>query len=223
MRKRTATRDKKTVSADAWALASAFAKQYESAKEIDAGAIYLAILDILDSVVELYGEDLPRIARLKGATIDDLLGELVDLRMDLDHIRYHADEGIRNIDQISEFLRAKTLQVQSSLTNNGERSDETESPAKPKADTDARIHPLPLRGLAEKVLQEAGRPLHYREITTRITHAGLWPGGSPGKTPEASLYRAVTEDVRLQGEKSKFRYKKGEVRLREWGQVSGGL
>ena len=55
---------------------------------------------------------------------------------------------------------------------------------------------------AYKVLVEAGRPLHYKEITDRILTAGLWT--TAGKTPWDTVAARVTGDIRLHGMKSRF-------------------
>jgi len=56
---------------------------------------------------------------------------------------------------------------------------------------------------ALKVLQEAGSPLHYLEITKRILAAGLWK--SEGKTPEATINARLAVDVKTKGKASAFR------------------
>lgn len=96
----------KTVQADTWALASAFADQYHLARDKDIGDVYAGILDIYDSVVDIYGEILPRIADLKKPSPDNLLEEIVDLELELKHIQDHARDSIRGLRHISEILRA---------------------------------------------------------------------------------------------------------------------
>jgi restriction system protein len=46
---------------------------------------------------------------------------------------------------------------------------------------------------ALKVLQDAGTPLHYREITSRILAAGLWH--TTGKTPAATINARLSVDT----------------------------
>jgi restriction system protein len=56
---------------------------------------------------------------------------------------------------------------------------------------------------ALRVLQEAGIPLHYREITKRILAAGLWK--TDGKTPAATINAQLAVDVKKNGSASAFR------------------
>ncbi len=56
---------------------------------------------------------------------------------------------------------------------------------------------------ALKVLQEAGTPLHYREITKRVLDGGLWE--TDGKTPQATINAQLAVDVKQNGKASAFR------------------
>lgn len=56
---------------------------------------------------------------------------------------------------------------------------------------------------ALKVLQQAGTPLHYREIVKRILEAKLWV--TAGKTPEATVNAQLAVDVKTRGKASAFR------------------
>jgi len=56
---------------------------------------------------------------------------------------------------------------------------------------------------ALKVLQEAGTPLHYQEITKRVLAAGLWK--TEGKTPDATVNARLAVDVKKNGPASAFR------------------
>jgi len=56
---------------------------------------------------------------------------------------------------------------------------------------------------ALKVLQDAGTPLHYRDITKRILSAGLW--STDGKTPEATINAQLSVAVKKKGTASVFR------------------
>ena len=56
---------------------------------------------------------------------------------------------------------------------------------------------------ALKVLQDAGTPLHYREITKRILAAKLW--NTDGRTPEATVNAQLAVDVKKNGSASAFR------------------
>lgn len=95
----------RTVRADPGALAKAFADKYAQAQGRDLGAVELGIEDIYGSVLKLYGEILPRIARLQAPTPDDLLVETVDLWLELEHIQYHTRLAIRGIRGIERVLR----------------------------------------------------------------------------------------------------------------------
>lgn len=61
---------------------------------------------------------------------------------------------------------------------------------------------------AELVLQRAGRPLHRNDITAGIIKAGfeVWGKGGPGRTPEESVGRAITQDILRRGADSRFEY-----------------
>lgn len=69
--------------------------------------------------------------------------------------------------------------------------------------------------LAALILEEAAQPLHYEEITRRVIAKG-WLDGSHGATPQRSLYRAITEEVRHDPDGARFAYDRGIVRLRLW-------
>lgn len=69
--------------------------------------------------------------------------------------------------------------------------------------------------LAALILEEAAEPLHYEEITRRVIGKG-WLDGSRGATPQRSLYRAITEEVRHDPEGTRFAYERGVVSLRRW-------
>lgn len=67
---------------------------------------------------------------------------------------------------------------------------------------------------AHRVLSEAGRPLHFREITQRVLAAGYWK--TAGKTPWATLNARISVDI--QGGRSAFvRVSPGVYALQEWG------
>ncbi|MCX6164044.1 MAG: winged helix-turn-helix domain-containing protein [Ignavibacteriae bacterium] len=53
-----------------------------------------------------------------------------------------------------------------------------------------------------KVLQDAGTPLHYQEITKRVLAAGLWK--TAGKTPAATINACLAVDVKENGTASAF-------------------
>lgn len=53
-----------------------------------------------------------------------------------------------------------------------------------------------------QVLEKAGEPLHYREITRRIVESGLWE--SSGKTPEATVNAQLATHIKNDGGKCAF-------------------
>ena len=55
---------------------------------------------------------------------------------------------------------------------------------------------------AVKVLEVAGKPLHYREITRRMLQSGLW--ATEGKTPEATVNAQLAVDIKKSGKASRF-------------------
>lgn len=57
---------------------------------------------------------------------------------------------------------------------------------------------------AAMVLAEAKEPMRARDLIERMAAKGLWtsPGG---KTPEATLYAAMSREIKLKGAKSRFR------------------
>jgi hypothetical protein len=65
---------------------------------------------------------------------------------------------------------------------------------------------------AELVLQRARRPLHRARITDEIIHRGyrVWGAGKPGKTPEESVGRALTQKIAKLGEAARFDYVNGK-------------
>ena len=71
-------------------------------------------------------------------------------------------------------------------------------------------------GASEQVLNQAGEPLHYKEITARILAQDLWQTG--GKTPDATINARLAVDIRKFGNRSRFmRTDPGIFALREWG------
>lgn len=198
---------KDIVSVDTWALANAFARRFDLGKEIELGATYAAILDILDATAALYNEDLPRIAKLKGASPDDLLEELVDLRMELEHLRDHADDALAEIEGISQELRRRSYTAEATAAKRGTNAG--------ASGVKIARAPKTLYDLVSLILSEEGQPLHYTEITNRVIAKRLWPSGKPGKTPQNSLFRTVTEDIKKHHRNSIFTNQRGLVGLRQ--------
>ncbi len=94
----------RTIKADPWTLASAFADKYYQGRDKDVGDVYAGILDICDSVMDIYGTILPRIARLETPSKENLLEEIVDLEIELKHIQDHTRDAIRGLRHISKSL-----------------------------------------------------------------------------------------------------------------------
>ena len=68
----------------------------------------------------------------------------------------------------------------------------------------------------EIVLEEAGKPLHYKEITRRILDKGLWQ--TSGLTPEATVSARIAVNINEFGQLSRFqRVEPGTYALRKWG------
>lgn len=69
---------------------------------------------------------------------------------------------------------------------------------------------------AERVLAEAGEPLHYQKITNLILEKDLWQ--TEGKTPDATINARLAVDIKKNGKLSRFmRTEPGMFALREWG------
>jgi len=67
-----------------------------------------------------------------------------------------------------------------------------------------------------KILEDAGEPLHYQEITRRIIAQRLWE--TDGKTPEATVNANLGKDIKKKGTKSRFqRTGPGIFAIRSWG------
>ena len=73
-----------------------------------------------------------------------------------------------------------------------------------------------------EVLAQAGEPLHYQEIKTRILQAGTW--SAPGQTPAASVSAVLTTEMRQHGDAAQFvRTAPGTYGLRTMLSVADGL
>src|ERR1035437_7868057 len=55
---------------------------------------------------------------------------------------------------------------------------------------------------AYKVLQEAGKPLHYAEIARRIIQSKLWL--TSGRTPENTINRDINQEIVHRGKLARF-------------------
>lgn len=61
---------------------------------------------------------------------------------------------------------------------------------------------MDVKTAAIQVLQQAGTPLHAKDIAERIMVAGLWQ--SEGKTPDATVSARLYSDIKSNGDKSPF-------------------
>ena len=55
---------------------------------------------------------------------------------------------------------------------------------------------------AYKVLQEAGKPLHYAEVARRIVQSKLWL--TSGRTPEGTVNRDINQEIMHRGKLARF-------------------
>ena len=62
--------------------------------------------------------------------------------------------------------------------------------------------PMSCLDAAERILREAGTPLHYEEITERALAANLW--FTSGKTPAATVNARLCDDMKRYGDRSRF-------------------
>lgn len=82
---------------------------------------------------------------------------------------------------------------------------------------------------AALVLQRTGHPMHRNDITDAIIKAGfqVWGRFGPGRTPEESVGRAITQEIRRRGDESRFEYVNGKgsgvFRLRPRADGTGSL
>lgn len=69
---------------------------------------------------------------------------------------------------------------------------------------------------AQRVLEDAGEPLHYEALTERMLETGYW--SSSGQTPEATVNAQLAVSIQQKGDASPFqRVEPGVYALREWG------
>jgi hypothetical protein len=73
-------------------------------------------------------------------------------------------------------------------------------PTEPKATSDKKLSAL---DAAAKLLRESGQPMSCPELIAQMAAKGYW--SSPhGKTPGATLYAALTREIRHKGEAARF-------------------
>jgi len=75
------------------------------------------------------------------------------------------------------------------------------------------------KSIAKKIITDAGKPLHYREVTRLAIEQGLLQSG--GKTPWATMNAQLSMDIVNNGESSQFyRAQPGYFGLRKLGVIS---
>lgn len=75
-------------------------------------------------------------------------------------------------------------------------------------------HPMSMRQAALAILEKAGRPLHYREITRRAIRAGLLSSG--GRTPAYTLRARIGDDIHRNPDSPFVRVGDGTYALKAW-------
>lgn len=134
---------------------------------------------------------------------------------------------IKTKGEASPFIRSKPGHfglkgqsvAESSQTQPGEARPLFEEEEEDEADATETQPVLSFTDAAERLLQEVGKPLHYRDITRIIQEKG-WIS-TRGKTPEATMYAQIlTEIGRYEKRKMAPRFQKlghGQVGLAIWG------
>jgi hypothetical protein len=110
-------------------------------------------------------------------------------------------------------IRWTSLPSASSRTN---KAAKEKTPVKPKAaksknaksKTASASEPATTKKLsaldaADKVLQETGRPMNCQELIADMAAKGYWTSPA-GKTPSATLYAAMTREIKIKGEQARF-------------------
>ena len=115
-----------------------------------------------------------------------------------------AEGGWSVVSRTGKAMTAKTL-----LNAQGETlaADGAAAATPTKAAKAARTSPkkgLSLLGAAAAVLERASGPMSVKAMIEEAKSAGLWsPTG--GKTPEQTLYSAITREIKDKGGESRFR------------------
>ena len=168
---------------------------------------------------------------------------LIALEEDLSRLQVERAEEVKRVAQLEDLLHSNqpsAVPVVESSTDSAQEFhspiaiadapvEATDNPARVRATSlglrPSRFEvPLPptnlnrrmgLRDKAAEVLRQAGKPLHYTEITRQILRSGDWEPVT--KTPGASVNSAMVIDIRDQGDSSTFvRVRRGVYGLREW-------
>lgn len=86
------------------------------------------------------------------------------------------------------------------------RKTATKAETKTEAKTSSATAPakkLSLLSAAAKVLEESEEPLNCGKMIALAKEEGLWSPGA-GKTPEQTLYSAISREIKDKGGKSRF-------------------
>ena len=118
----------------------------------------------------------------------------------------------RALAEIQERLEATPDEAPAAATKTAKAAKAPKAPKTPKEPKAAkepkpRREPKPKKvsalDAAATVLAEAKKPLRAKELIAEMEAKGLWksPGG---KTPEATLYAAMTREIGTKGKESRF-------------------
>ena len=94
--------------------------------------------------------------------------------------------------------------------------DATDAPERDTGERDAPGVVKRASGLdaAAQVLDEAGEPMSCKTMVERMLTKGLWQ--TNGKTPAATIYAAITREIAMKGDASRFvKTDRGKFRLRQ--------
>jgi HB1, ASXL, restriction endonuclease HTH domain len=83
------------------------------------------------------------------------------------------------------------------------REEQAKSKKRTAADQPAQPKKLSALDAAAQVLSEAGGPMNCQEMIAAMAAKEYWtsPGG---KTPQATLYSALTREIKLKGDQARF-------------------
>ena len=97
-----------------------------------------------------------------------------------------------------------TEQAAAAATTTKAAKAKTGKPRKAKAKGEAKTKKLSALDAAAKVLEEAAEPLNTQQMIAAMSAKGYWtsPGG---QTPAATLYSALTREIKVKGKDSRFK------------------
>ena len=109
--------------------------------------------------------------------------------------------------------RKKTTKTADQAATTEQAAESTKSkaaktkPAKPrksKATGETKIKKLSALDAAAKVLEESAEPLNTQQMIEAMSANGYWtsPGG---RTPDATLYSAISREIKTKGKDSRFK------------------